>query len=88
LPLDWEADVPTVPKYMTPNRHDSRLPRKDTSTWRTWPSTDLNHPFYAGAFFWTTRPTAKPHGRLPCKRHPSDRRPPSTHLMAEYRAPL
>ena len=127
MPLDWEADVLTVPEYTnlskarwspttkdtsiwnntalsrhdgrlpckdtfiwnntTLNKHDGRLPRKDTPTWRTRPSTDLNHPSYACAFLWTTRPPAKPHGRLPYDRHPSESRPPSTHLMAEYRTP-
>ena len=30
LPLDWEADVPTVPEYTAPRKHNDRIPPHTT----------------------------------------------------------
>jgi len=93
--------VPTVPKYTAPREHNGRLPRRDavaqnqtvprehncrlprknTSIWRTRPPPSLTPPVKQRGL------QPKPGCRLPCERHLSKGKPPSTHLMAEYWAP-
>ena len=73
LPLDWEADVPTIPKYTAIREHNGCPPHR-----AQWPPTTQSRLPRKNLSVWTTRPP--PNSTPPCQTTRSANQNP----MADY----